>query len=77
MTANVKRTALPNSDRKEIAILDLFDFVTGSHLAQEEDPIAMLIVPCGHLIQSQQHGAVISFLGYQASILMNGKTLAF
>ena len=34
MTANVKRTALPNSDRKEIAILDLFDFVTGSLLAQ-------------------------------------------
>lgn len=34
MTANVKRTALPNSDRKEIAILDLFDFVTGSHLVQ-------------------------------------------
>ena len=34
MTANVKRTALPNSDRKEIVILDLFDFVTGSHLAQ-------------------------------------------
>lgn len=34
MTASVKRTALPNSDRKEIAILDLFDFVTGSHLAQ-------------------------------------------
>ena len=50
MTANVKRTALPNSNRKEISLLDLFDFVIGSHLAQQEDPIAMLIVPCGHLI---------------------------
>ena len=61
MTANVKRTALPNSNRKEFSLLDLFDCVIGSHLAQQEDPIAMLIVPCGHLIQSQQHGPVISF----------------
>lgn len=61
MTDNVKRTALRNSNRKEISLLDLFDFVSGSHLAQQEDPIAMLIVPCGQLIQSQQHGAVISF----------------
>ena len=87
MTAKVKRTALPNSNRKEISILDLFDFVTGSHLAQQEDPIFMLIVPCGHLIQSQQHGAVISFwvatlpyvcpISDQASILMNRKALVF
>lgn len=61
MTAKVKRTALPNSNRSEISLLDLFDFVSGSHLAQQEDPIAMLIVPCGHLIQ---HGAVISFWVY-------------
>lgn len=61
MTANVERAALPNGNRKEISLLDLFDFVIGSHLAQQEDTIAMLIVPYGHLIQSQQHGAVISF----------------
>lgn len=47
MTANVERAALPNSNRKEISLLDLFDFVIGSHLAQQEDTIAMLIVPLG------------------------------
>ena len=39
-----------------------FDFVSGSHFVQLVDPLFVLIVPCGHLIHSQQHGEVISLL---------------
>lgn len=39
-----------------------FGFASDSHFVQLSDPFLALIVPCGHLMQSQQHGKVISFL---------------
>ena len=39
-----------------------FDFVSGSHSMQRVDPILVLIVPCGHFMQSQQHGVVGAFI---------------
>ena len=39
----------------------LFGLVSGSHAVQLVDPISALMVPWGHLTQSQQHGEVVSF----------------
>ena len=39
-----------------------FSFVSGSHSMQRVDPIPELIVPCGHVMPSQQHGVVGAFM---------------
>ena len=38
-----------------------FAFVSGSHSLQLLDPTSVLMVPCGHLMHSQQHGVVGDF----------------
>jgi len=38
-----------------------FALVSGSHSLQVLDPTSVLIVPCGHLMHSQQHGVVKDF----------------
>ena len=43
-------------------VRSLFGFVSASHSLQLFDPISLLIVPCGHVIQSQQHGVLGAFI---------------